>query len=235
MGTYRDWRVAIASRQRTNIVVSFGTLGQFRWKWAAYALVTRETIVNYMKHGQNSRRGRSRGNNGRRNSSPRNQTFDSNGPEGKVRGTPQQILDKYLSLARDAASAGEHISAEAFYQFAEHYFRILNADQQARQRQEQQEQNQADAEESANEAGAQNTEQNAEQRPEQNAEGANDSDGAPSGDQDNDQSRGRRSRGNNRRRKNAESGDAEVVEIVAKEDAETSADAADPAENAVPV
>lgn len=46
----------------------------------------------------------------------------------KVRGTPQQILDKYLSLARDASSAGEHITAEGYYQFAEHYYRIINAD-----------------------------------------------------------------------------------------------------------
>lgn len=89
-----------------------------------------------MKHGQNSRRGRSRGN-GKRHSPSRNQTFDSSGPEGKVRGTPQQILDKYLSLARDATSAGEHIAAEGFYQFAEHYFRVFSADQQNRQRTEQ--------------------------------------------------------------------------------------------------
>ncbi len=31
-----------------------------------------------------------------------NRVFDSSGPEGKVRGTPQQIIEKYNQLARDA-------------------------------------------------------------------------------------------------------------------------------------
>jgi hypothetical protein len=80
-----------------------------------------------MKHSPNNRR--SRRPNGRRgNQNVRNQTFESNGPEGRIRGTAQQVLEKYLALARDAASAGEHIQAEAFYQHAEHYFRLLNSD-----------------------------------------------------------------------------------------------------------
>ena len=33
-----------------------------------------------------------------------NRVFDSSGPEGKVRGTPQQIIDKYNQLARDCAA-----------------------------------------------------------------------------------------------------------------------------------
>lgn len=45
-----------------------------------------------------------------------------------MRGTAQQVLDKYQSMARDATSAGEHIAAEAYYQFAEHYYRVQNAD-----------------------------------------------------------------------------------------------------------
>jgi len=184
-----------------------------------------------MKHGQNSRRGRSRGNNGRRNSSPRNQTFDSNGPEGKVRGTPQQILDKYLSLARDAASAGEHISAEAFYQFAEHYYRILNADQQARQRQEQQNQNQEDEDDENNESDG----QNAADSGDGSDNGSEDASGNDGSEQGEDQSKGRRGRGNGRRRKSADNGDAEVVEIVAKDDSDAGADAGDPAKNALPV
>lgn len=81
----------------------------------------------HMKHAPNNRR--SRRSNGRRgNQNVRNQTFESNGPEGRIRGTAQQVLEKYLVLARDAASAGEHIQAEAFYQHAEHYFRLLNSD-----------------------------------------------------------------------------------------------------------
>ena len=76
------------------------------------------------QHNSNNRRSRSRGNK-QRHSNGRN-NFESNGPGGKVRGTAQQVLDKYLGLARDAQSSGDRISAESFFQFAEHYFRILN-------------------------------------------------------------------------------------------------------------
>ena len=80
-----------------------------------------------MKQGSNQRRGRGRGNGGRRPN--RNQSYDSNGPDVKVRGTAQQVLDKYLTLARDAQSGGDRVKAEAYLQFAEHYYRIVNADQ----------------------------------------------------------------------------------------------------------
>ncbi len=87
-----------------------------------------------MKQGSGQhRRGRSRGTGGRRNSPNRNSNIESNGPDGKVRGTVQQVLDKYLSLARDAVSAGEHIAAEGYFQHAEHYQRALNADSAANQ------------------------------------------------------------------------------------------------------
>ncbi|MEO5336063.1 MAG: DUF4167 domain-containing protein [Magnetospirillum sp. WYHS-4] len=84
-----------------------------------------------MKHGNNPRRGRSRGGNGKRQFNPRNQTFESNGPDVKVRGTAQQVLEKYLALARDASSAGDRIQAESYLQYAEHYYRILSAAQAA--------------------------------------------------------------------------------------------------------
>ena len=45
-----------------------------------------------------------------------------------MRGTAQQVLDKYLALARDAQSSGDRIGAESFFQFAEHYFRVLNVE-----------------------------------------------------------------------------------------------------------
>lgn len=80
-----------------------------------------------MKHMTNPRRMRNRGN-GKRHSSHRNQVFESNGPDGKIRGTAQQVLDRYLALARDASSAGDPISAESYFQFAEHYYRIMNGD-----------------------------------------------------------------------------------------------------------
>jgi hypothetical protein len=55
-----------------------------------------------------------------------NQTFDSNGPGIKVRGTAQQIFERYVALAREAATSDDRIAAENFYQHAEHYFRIDN-------------------------------------------------------------------------------------------------------------
>ena len=54
-----------------------------------------------------------------------NRVYESSGPEGKVRGTPQQIIEKYLSLARDAQTSGNRVVAENFLQHAEHYQRIL--------------------------------------------------------------------------------------------------------------
>lgn len=54
-----------------------------------------------------------------------NRVFDSSGPEGKVRGTPQQIIDKYLQLARDAQLSNDRVAAENFLQHAEHYTRML--------------------------------------------------------------------------------------------------------------
>jgi len=54
-----------------------------------------------------------------------NRVYDSAGPEGKVRGTPQQIIDKYLTLARDAQTSGDRVTAENFLQHVEHYQRIL--------------------------------------------------------------------------------------------------------------
>jgi hypothetical protein len=67
-------------------------------------------------------------NNNRRPQHSRNQTFDSNGPGVRIRGNAAQIYDKYIALARDATSAGDRVLAENLLQHAEHYFRILNAD-----------------------------------------------------------------------------------------------------------
>ena len=55
-----------------------------------------------------------------------NRVFDSAGPEGKVRGTPQQIIEKYQTLARDAQLAGDRVATENFLQHSEHYTRMLN-------------------------------------------------------------------------------------------------------------
>lgn len=55
-----------------------------------------------------------------------NRVFDSSGPEGKVRGTPQQIIEKYNQLARDAQLSNDRVAAENFQQHAEHYTRMLS-------------------------------------------------------------------------------------------------------------
>ena len=66
-----------------------------------------------------------------------NRVFESAGPEGKVRGTPQQIIDKYEQLARDAQTSGDRVVAENFLQHAEHYARLLSAAQAEQQAQQQ--------------------------------------------------------------------------------------------------
>jgi sRNA-binding protein len=66
--------------------------------------------------------------------------FDSSGPEGKVRGTPQQIIDKYNQLARDAQLSNDRVATENFQQHAEHYLRMLGeAQREQEQRREEQE------------------------------------------------------------------------------------------------
>ena len=69
-----------------------------------------------------------------------NRVFESAGPDGKVRGTPQQVIEKYQTLARDATLAGDPVAAENFLQHAEHYVRLLaeaNAQIEAQQQQRQ--------------------------------------------------------------------------------------------------
>src|ERR1700748_250120 len=68
----------------------------------------------------------------------RNHVFDSNGPDLRLRGTAQQLFEKYLQLGRDATGSGDRVMAEGYFQHAEHYFRILNAMNQAAQQNQQQ-------------------------------------------------------------------------------------------------
>ena len=78
-----------------------------------------------MRQGSNPKR--LRGRTGRKNPHSRSQTFESNGPEVKVRGNAQQVVEKYLALARDAFSVGDRITAESYFQHAEHYYRVMTA------------------------------------------------------------------------------------------------------------
>ena len=91
-----------------------------------------------MRQGQQHRRGRGRSNNNhnqnyshnnnhRKGNNPLSRSFESNGPEVKVRGTPAHVAEKYLSLARDAQSSGDPVLAENYLQHAEHYNRIILA------------------------------------------------------------------------------------------------------------
>ncbi len=80
-----------------------------------------------------SRKGNNRrqNNNNNNNANIVNRVFDSAGPEGKVRGTPQQIVEKYSQLARDAQLSGDRVAAESFMQHSEHYSRMLAVAQRA--------------------------------------------------------------------------------------------------------
>jgi hypothetical protein len=75
-------------------------------------------------------RGRNRNNNNRNN---QNRALDSNGPDVKVRGTASTIYEKYTTLARDAASSGNRVKAESYRQHAEHYLRVMNVQEAAKQ------------------------------------------------------------------------------------------------------
>ena len=56
-----------------------------------------------------------------------NRTYDSSGPEIKIRGSASHVYEKYLQLARDANSGGDRVMAENYLQHAEHYYRIMAA------------------------------------------------------------------------------------------------------------
>ncbi len=71
-----------------------------------------------------------------------NRTFDSSGPEVKIRGSAANVYEKYLQLARDANSSGDRVMAENYLQHAEHYYRIMAAQAQAQQQYQQQAQQQ---------------------------------------------------------------------------------------------
>jgi hypothetical protein len=85
-----------------------------------------------MRQGQQNRRGRGRShnhghNNNRKGQNPLTRSYESNGPDVKLRGTPAHIAEKYISLARDAQSSGDPVLAENYLQHAEHYNRIILA------------------------------------------------------------------------------------------------------------
>lgn len=80
-----------------------------------------------MRSPKNRSRSKNNNNNNRNRSGVNvvNRVFDSSGPEGKVRGTPQQVIEKYGQLARDAQLSNDRVAAENFRQHGEHYIRLL--------------------------------------------------------------------------------------------------------------
>jgi hypothetical protein len=79
--------------------------------------------------GRNNGGGGGNNNNNRKGPNPLTRNYESNGPDVKIRGSAQQIAEKYTALARDAQSSGDRVMAENYLQHAEHYNRIIAAAQ----------------------------------------------------------------------------------------------------------
>lgn len=60
-----------------------------------------------------------------------NRQLETNGPDTKFRGTASYIHERYLALARDAASSGDRVLSENYLQHADHYFRLVRSMQPA--------------------------------------------------------------------------------------------------------
>jgi hypothetical protein len=97
----------------------------------------------------------------------------------RLRGTAQQLFEKYLQLGRDATSGGDRVMAESYFQHAEHYFRILNAMNQAAAQHQQQQQRRYQPNESGEGEGGEAVELNGQSGPDF-AEG--ESSGEPAGE-----------------------------------------------------
>jgi hypothetical protein len=63
---------------------------------------------------------------------PRGKFYESNGPGVMLRGTASNIAEKYQQLARDAHTSGDVVTAEAYYQHAEHYYRLVAEQERSR-------------------------------------------------------------------------------------------------------
>ena len=79
-------------------------------------------ILNHNR--SNGRHGRFN-NNRHTNFFTRYTPFDSSSAAGRVRGTAQQLIDKYMSLAKDARNQDDRVMYETYLQYADHYTRLL--------------------------------------------------------------------------------------------------------------
>lgn len=161
------------------------------------------------QHNKNNNRSRGRG--GRKGPNPLTRSYESNGPDVKVRGTAQHVAEKYQTLARDALSAGDGISAEAYFQHAEHYNRIIMTAQ-TQQNAAREEQNAAREEERRNAAQAQENKEQSNKDVQPAVKGETqtavaDQAGNDTSDEntrDKEQSKPRRGRGHNRQSRRSE-------------------------------
>lgn len=98
-------------------------------------------MINNNNRQAGRRRGRNNNNNSPRQNGGGGGGNRGNGDSGnridnRARGNATQLLEKYRNLARDAQMAGDRVNAEYYFQFADHYFRVL-ADNRARQEEQQ--------------------------------------------------------------------------------------------------
>ena len=84
---------------------------------------------NRRMRGRNNNNNGGNNNNNRKGPNPLTRNYESNGPDVKIRGSAQQIAEKYAQLARDSQSSGDRVMAENYLQHAEHYNRIIAAAQ----------------------------------------------------------------------------------------------------------
>ena len=64
-----------------------------------------------------------------RRSGASSRLLESNGPDIKIKGSASQIVEKYLALSRESQSSGDPITAESYLQYAEHYQRMVDANE----------------------------------------------------------------------------------------------------------
>lgn len=193
-----------------------------------------------MRPGQKNNRGRGRNNNNNRKpSNPLSRSYDSTGPDVKVRGNAQTVAEKYMTLARDAQSSGDRVMAENYLQHAEHYNRIVTQGQaqiQERQQRDDAAREQQEREQQEKTAvAAENTDEESEAA-DATTENADASDVAQSADSEEKPRRNQRRRAAPRQRRPRASEDGEdgkaapKVDVVAEAPSETS----DPVEAATP-
>ena len=132
---------------------------------------------NSNKNRSNGRHGRFNNNRRQNNVITRNTPFDSSSPAGRIRGTSQQLVEKYMSLAKDAKNQDDRVLYETYLQYADHYGRMLamaiaNEQQQKIQIQSQNVQNSATSIENAASEQAVADENNAEDAAQKQIPGA---------------------------------------------------------------